>query len=399
MKTKFTKLTLSILTLCLTTIYVSAQEEAAKTEKSPFLKADTEKMFTPIVALETWATYSMNESLNNAEDRADVMLRRFRFGAQGSPYSWLSYSFQLHLDRLGENSYASTKGKYAGYIDIWNAYITAKLLPKSELLNLHAGYFWSAVSREYNTSPWAVGSFDKTRANYYLRNFVTGTGNGIESGLALGGLKNFEKFGISYRVGAYCPAAYQSATTSSLLYSGRVMFSIGDPEQTKYSYMVNGNAWRKRNGITLGFGASSQADGKINDTLNFKKSTTYGADLLVDYKGIRVEGEYFLMKRSADGYAIKDFDGTEFHVRAGYNFIVGNYYLEPVFSYEKFEGEGANVLYSGFIGNDDSYDIGVNWYINKDKLRLALHYVIQEGEGISKLNTGDIIGLSLLFRL
>lgn len=398
-----------IISLLATILTISAQE--TKEEQSVFASVNKEKLFMPIVCLESWATYSMNEELNDASDRADAMFRRIRFGAKGNPYSWLSYSFQMHLDRLGEDEYASTKGKYTG-LDIWNAYITAKLLKKSDLINLHAGYFWAAISREYNTSPWAVGSFDKTRANYYLRNFMTGKGNGIESGIALGGLKNFEGFGFSYRIGAYSPDAYNSAGESSLLYTGRLMFTVGDPEQKNYKYMLSGNQWKKRKGITVGFGASSQSDAYVNsesdyaDSITYKVSTvtssvafdnsiSYGADILIDYNGLRIEGEYFKMKRTAE--SLEDFNGTEYSARIGYSFVLKGLFLEPVFSYDNYEGEGSSKLYSK-IGTDESFDFGINWYINKDKLKFSLHYVIQNGE-MKKLNTGDYVGLGLQFKL
>ena len=362
--------------------------------KSPFLEVNKEQLFKPVVALESWATYSIGEEKNGSEyaDRGDLSFRRFRFGGKGSPYTWLSYSFQLHLDRLGEDSYASTKGSYGG-IDIWNAFITARLL-KSDLLNLHAGYYWAAISREFNTSAWAVGSFDKTRADWYMRNFITGKGNGIESGIGLGGLKNFENFGISYRLGTYEPDAFTSSEYGSRLYTGRIMFSIGDAEQEKYGYMLSGNQWMKRTGITLGLGASTQSDGKLSDTLYFDNSMAYGTDLLINYKGLRMDGEYFIFKRTAQSYS--DFDGTEWHVRAGYSFMIGTTYLEPAVTYESYEGEGSKALYK-YIGDDNTWDIGLNWYINKEKLKLATHYIIQDGS--TSPNTGDYIGFAFQYKL
>ncbi len=398
MNWKQTKFRCTTFFFCLSALLVNGQEKNTTTS-SPFIPANVDKMFSPIIALETWTTYSTGESLNEASDRPDLMLRRFRFGAKGNPYPWLKYTFQLHLDRWGESAYSATKGSAATSVSLWNAYITAKLLPESELLNLHAGYLWSAVSRDFQTSPWAISSFDKTRACFYMRSFITGKGNGIESGIALGGLKNFEHFGINYRVGAYSPEAYQCDSAGCLLYTGRVMFSFGDPEQTKYKYMLSGNAWKKRKGVTLGFGGSTQSNGSINDTLSFKRNMSYGADLLVDYNGFRIEGEYFLMLRQPSGKGYDDYHGTEFHIRTSYNFVLGKYYLEPAFQYEKYKGEGLAALYSGKIGTDETYDIGINWYVNKDKLKLALHYTVQEGEGIKGLNTGDFVGLALQFRL
>ncbi len=358
------------------------------------------KTFTPVVILETWETYSMDEEKNNSSyaNRFNTHLRRIRLGASGQLNPWLKYSLTLHYDRLGEDIYAATKGSCKG-IGLWNAYITAKLLKSSELLNLHAGYFWAAISREYNTSPWAVSSFDKTYSVWYLRNFVTGKGNGIESGIGFGGLKNFNnKTGISYRIGVYNPEAYTSPKYANPLFTGRLMITLGDPEQKHYKYMLSGNQWRKRKGITLGFGTAYQ--GKTDnakrgsDSIFFDKSISYGTDLLINYSGLSIDGEYFLMKRSAKNYTA--YDGTEWHIRIAYSFAVKNQFLEPSFMTCNYSGDGAKKLYK-YIGNDIVYDLGINWYIKKDKVKLSLHYVAQEGS-VSP-NTGFFAGAAFLVKL
>ncbi|MDA3852839.1 MAG: hypothetical protein PF444_01145, partial [Bacteroidales bacterium] len=337
---------------------------------------------------------------NNEEDetalcdeRSDVYLRRFRFGASGQPYSFLKYSFMLHVDRIGEDEFSATKGSYKG-VGLWNAYTTIKALTKSELLNVHLGYFWAAVSRDFMTAPWTVGSFDKSYSTYYLRHFITGAGNGITSGVALGGLKNFDRMGLNYRVGIYNPQSYLSAAYSSRLYTGRVMWSLGDPEQKKYKYMLSGNHWSKRNGVTLGVGASSQKDGKLSETLFFDQSWTYGGDLLVNYGGWSLTAEYYKMGRNAKAYDA--FEGTAINLRAGYNIKIKSTFIEPNISYDSYQASGDESLYK-FVGDDNTFDVGVNWYLNKDKLKVALHYVMQEGS--AACNSGDYMGLALQFKL
>lgn len=371
-------------------------EQPIKTKVAPFQKINIEKIFKPYVVIETWATYSINEENNGTDyaNRGDISLRRFRFGAGGTPYPWLKYKFQFYLDRLGEDGYAATKGSCAETIGIWNAYITAKLSKNNQLLNLHAGYYWAAISREYNTCPWAVGSFDKTQSAWYMRSFITGTGNGIESGIGLGGLQNWNNFGISYRIGTYEPQEYASDQYANRLNTARIMLSFGDPEETTYKYMLSGNQWQKRNGVTLGFGVSSQLNGAINDTLFFNSSKAYGTDILINHKGLSITGEYFKLKRDAKNIA--DYSGTQWLIRVSYNLIIANKYIEPVIAYDNYEGEGSSTLFN-HIGDDQTIDMGINWYINKDKLKLALHYIIQDGSASS--NVGDYLGTAFQFKL
>ncbi len=100
------------------------------------------------------------------------------------------------------------------------------------------------------------------------------------------------------------------------------------------------------------------------------------------------------MRRTAEG--LTDFEGKEMHVCVGYNFIAGNKYLEPCVTYDYYKGEGAQELFKQ-IGVDETWDFGINWYLNKDKLKLALHYLIQSGTAASRV--GDYGGLALQFRL
>lgn len=361
---------------------------------SPFQVSSHLKSIQPILAIESWGLYSKPE--DKGEDdypaRTDLMFRRFRFGAKGTPYNWLSYSFQFHIDRFGEDVYIPVKGAYSG-IGVWNAYLTAKILKGSQLLNLHVGYYWAGISREYITSAYAVGSLDKTRANWFLRHFITGKGNGIESGIGLGGLKNWNEFGVSYRFGIYEPAAFTSPQYASKLYTGRVSFSLGDAEQQCYKYLVSGNSWRKRNGITIGAGLATQRNGSLTDSTYFSHSYAYGADFLIERKGLRIEGEYYMFTREADN--LSEFNGAQYHIRFGYSLIIQNKFMEPVISYDKYSGSGNNRLYK-YIGVDNTWDFGLNWYLNKDNLKLAIHYVLQDGT-IS--NTGDYYGLALQVKI
>lgn len=354
-------------------------------------------VFKPIVAFQTYATFSMIDAQTGTDkaNQTDVEFRRIRFGASGAPYKRLKYNFQLHFDRLGESVYSFAKGNYGG-VKVWNAYLSYQLLNQNALLNLHLGYFWAATSREYNTSPWAIGSFDKVRATWYLRHFMSGKGNGIESGVGLGGLKNFDHWGMNYRIGTYETDAYSSISFSNRLYTARVAFSIGELEQKKYKYMLSGNQWGKRNGITLGFGGSTQKNGMLdsNSSLFFKKSLTYGADILFDYKGFRFDAEYFLLKREVQNS--ESFHGSEWHIRAGYLIPVKGKLIEPSITYDYYEGNGNRLVYK-YIGDDCTLDIGVNYYLNKDKLKLSAHYMMQNGTVNS--NTGDLLGMSCIYRL
>lgn len=378
------RLTLCLLLLLTLFAIGNAQEFA-------FDKYQKDKAFAPIIAIESWAVYSACENASNNDDanRTDVMFRRFRFGAKGNPYHWLKYSFQLHMDHFGEDIYTSVNGKDTG-IGVWNAYLTARLLKNSELLNLHVGYLWAAVSREYMTSWSSVSSLDKVRSNWALRNFVSGKGNGIESGIALGGLVNFESFGLNYRLGIYEPQNYACSRYADKLFTGRLMFSFGEPEQEKYTYMLKNKLGERPDfSLVLGAGLSSQAKGCVNDTVYFTNSHTYGADIRCVIKNFSLDGEYFIMKRQSG--SSNNYNGEEYHLRLTYLLSINRQLFEISTSHNAYEGRGDKLVYR-FIGDDNSYDVGCNWLINKHKLKLSAHYVFQNGN-IS--NSGDYAALAL----
>lgn len=374
---------------------MKAEEVEQDNEAPALFELNQDKMFKPVVALETWATYSSGEKNGEGlcDERTDVYFRRFRFGATGQPYPFLKYSFVLHSDRVGEDIFASTKGSYKG-VGLLYAYTTLKLLKNSDALNLHLGHFWAGVSRDFITSSWSVSGLDRFYSTYYQRYFIAGTGNGITSGVALGGVQNFDNMGISYRVGVYEPDAYLSAEHSSRLYTGRAMWTIGDPEQTNYKYLLSGNQWCNRRGVTLGVGASTQQDGVVSDSLLFDHSSSYGADVLFNYDGLAVQCEYYMMQRCATDY--NTFEGSMFNIRMSYNIKVKSTFVEPIISYDTYQGTGDKALFR-LVGDDSTVDLGVNWYLNKDKLKLALHYVMQEGS--AACNIGDYLGAVFQFKL
>lgn len=370
------------------------QSQSEKNNTFTFTEFQKDKAFQPVVAVESWLTYTMNAGNEDADytNRASASFHRLRFGAKGSPYSWLSYAIEFSLDRLGEDPYSAVRGSYNG-LDIWKALVTAKL-SKNDLLHLHAGYYWAAISLDYTTSPWAVSSFDKPRSDWYLRNFMTGKGNGIETGIGLGGLKNFDGFGINYQLGAFAPSAFHGTEHANPLLTGRVMFSFGDPEQKTYKIRHSGNHWNSRNSLTIGFGGATIGEVDNGSNIAFDRANAYGADISATKGGFKVEAEYYKMNREYSGSP--DFEGTEWFVRLGYNIPFKGTFVEPSVSYDHYEGEGESSLFR-FIGDDATFDAGVNWYLNRDKLKLSLHYLNQHGS-ISE-NLGDFIGMALQVRL
>jgi phosphate-selective porin len=63
-----------------------------------------------------------------------------------------------------------------------------------------------------------------------------------------------------------------------------------------------------------------------------------------------------------------------------------------------FEGENG----APSSGEENMYDVGVNWYLNKKNLKMSLHYVKQDGHGDNgytdqvTFKKGDYVGVGFV---
>jgi hypothetical protein len=358
-----------------------------RAQESYWMKPDSLfKFVQPTAQMQLWATYSMDEKtqkvdngpLEPVQDRLGFLIRRARFGFKGRPYKKLSYALTVQYDNLGKDKFSAVRGgTNSGTLGILDAYLTWQLT-NNELLFATAGYFQPQISRECITGDLLVNSLDKSPSQTYIRQHIDGKNYGRVVGFNLGGLKRKGSITLGYNAGIFnnnSTATDAGPETSGYYWSPltveRVTLTFGDPESKNYSinYDAN-NYYSKRKGITIGGYATQQGRTDI-----FTSNSAMGFDVLFNYKGLNLDGEWSLMKRHTEAGRYNSQTG---HVRAGYNFVVGKkYFLEPMFMAMAFEGdEGAQ-----FSGSDHQFDAGVNWYLNKKSCKLSAHYCWQEGSG------------------
>jgi len=334
-----------------------------------------DKAVIPYANFQIWNTYAWDEKIAEGpvDDRFSPFVRRGRVGLKGAPYENLYYNVQLSFDNLGKDDYMVRGTNNVKSIDVWSAYFTWTI-PKTTLFNLSSGFMLPHISRECTTNPWSVSSLDKAYTSCYLRRFVTGKNNGIGPGVNLGGFKNFKHASVIYNLGVY--NNLNNSTTAGVkyapLYVGRVVFTLGAPELKKYKYTLSSTFFGKKRSVSLGVGGSRQGAAD-----SYTSNRTYGMDLLLEYNGFHVDGEYYWLEREASG---KTFDYTTSHVRVSYRMKIGKCFLEPSFMHMAFEGEDAAP--SGFYnGTHYLNDYGINWHIASKKLKLYFHVVSQYGSG------------------
>ncbi len=352
-----------------------------------------------------WGVYTIDRVEDNTkyDNRVDFFLRRSRVGFQGKISENLSWRVWFAYDNVGLDSHTALTKSNNGLIGVnsnnkefylWDAFFTYAL--HKNWANITVGYFRPQVGRESITAGFEVTSFEKALTNFYLRQHIVGIGPGRDTGINIGGLYNDEKskWGINYNFGIFNTGKFNGGTGGdSLLYTARIALSLGDPEMKKYGMGYKVNYFGKRNGITLAVNYSYQ--GRAQDTnsyplavkggvwtasdltsnvpkYSFKNNQLLGFDILANYKDFTFNTEYDELKRDYDRSNLSYKDKV-WHVRAGYNFTLPNKtILEPAITYSEWKGSNSSLNGNGKF---KTTDVGLNWYIKQNKLKLNLHYV------------------------
>lgn len=365
----------------------------ARAQETYWMKPDSLfKFVQPNASMQLWSTYSMGEKtqkvangpLEPVQDRLGFLVRRARIGFKGRPYKTITYALTIQYDNLGKDRFSAVRGgTNTGTLGILDAYLTWRLT-KNELIFATVGYFQPQMSRECITGDLLVNSLDKSPSQGYIRQHITGKGYGRVVGLNLGGRKQNGLITLGYNVGIFNNNSTGDglAETSGFLWSPltaeRVTVTIGDPESSKYAinYDAN-NFYSKRKGVTIGGFATQQGHTDL-----FKSNTAMGVDVLFNYGGLNLDGEWTVMDRHTEAGKFHSQTG---HVRAGYNIVINKkYFIEPMFMTVGFRGDEGGQS----SGTDHQYDAGVNWYLNKKFCKLSAHYCWQDGKGDNSYTDG-----------
>ena len=144
----------------------------------------------------------------------------------------------------------------------------------------------------------------------------------------------------------------------------------------KYKLGYKQTYFGKRHGITLGLNYAHQGEGidrKAGSSgKEFDKNEMYGADILANYGPVDFVAEYDILKRDwSDG---TDYTDKVWQIKAAYNFKLGNgQIVQPAVSYGVFDPDNnGNSIYKK--KKNTNWDVGINWYIQKQRAKVILHY-------------------------
>jgi len=339
----------------------------------------------------------------DADSRMDFFIRRGRFGYKGEINSFIGFKVWFAFDNLGKETLNNPVANLIctntedAVFRPWDAFFKIKIIPEHVIT---VGYFRPQTSRESIRSAFETLSYEKTLTNFVYRSYSVGKSPGRTNGVDFSGKFINDSFGFSYNAGIF--NAFEDKPKSSNLFAGRLAFWIGNEEKGEYK----DNHFFKRNGITIaGYGnyqgkvdqtalsAVTLVDTTVNTNGKTVQSVSYGTDVLANYESFSFKSEYMVSKyagfKGGDGvtgdYIIRTVDAL-----AGYMFPqVGIGDLEFAFGYENVSPDEKLVLkdvsvidskYAVKYGNVTALDFGINYYLNKNKLKFALHYVMFDEE-------------------
>jgi len=388
----------------------------------------------PTLVFQLWGSYTEGQQLYNTttqaydavDNRLNFQLHRSRMGIKGSYGDRWVYDMTGSLDFVGQDALAGTVGAFnngaSPRFRIWNALVQYKITKASEGLYMTFGHQGTQLSRESITSPFAVGSFEKSWSQNYIRRHAIGNGPGRTMGIILGGMSKTQntQFAVDYNFGLHNPVQNAlGGTSSGINYSPlltyRLGVHLGDPEYAKYSRGHKFNYKGQRNGVTLAISGSYQGE-----TDTWETNTSFGIDILANYGPLNLSGEWMQLNRSLD--ALESSARTGFLKLGYYMRLANGKELEPIINYVFLDGamderEQVDARTLGtFFGKDNYLELTLNYYATP-KIRWSLSYTLREGDagdidptlvnnnfyqqggGVGPIQKGNFLGVGLLFSI
>lgn len=333
------------------------------------------------ISLQMWNVESLKFPQGDFDPRYDMFIRRGRIGLNGKIAGKLSYGTTFSYDGIGKDKYTVSQGGLLNSDENFRFVLRDGFLSfnSSRLLNITLGYFRPRLGKEAIYSSWFCISQEKSLPNNQPRMHVLGRAIGRETGINIGGIKTINKsLNLLYDVGYFDtngPLITGNDSIKKPVKTARAVLMIGDPEMKDYSLVYYQSGYGQRKGISLGINASHQGETSI-----FKENMFFGADIQLNYGPLDIVLEQNWMYREStlsSTQTIKTTDQVN-SAKMAWNFIQkNNTIIQPSLMLSSESPDKQFVGQNPFTKSSKQYviDAGVNWLINKDRLKLGLHFV------------------------
>lgn len=377
-------------------------------------------------AYQVWTTYTFDpRHTPEADERADVFVRRARLVFKGQCLPGLEYQFGFAADNMGKDSSTGVGG--GPQVPATTTFQTIDALAwyrtPTDLLVAGGGLATPHLNREQFASFAGVPSLDQSLTYSYVRDHYTTRNTARETGLFLAstGWDSTLALGYTVDLGAWDNSWDRSATSStptvsrkwSPLLTGRAAVHMLGREAKGWKPSSDNSTRAKGYGATIGvFGAwkgeTETLSKKDSSGTGAQKKYSYswqggsdgidawGADLFAWAFGITLQGEWIELGTSFSDSVLDAMPSTYMSgrtadhvwgVRASWIApweLEGR--IEPVVGWSRFEGDPSSPRYKG--GRDEQVDLGVNWLLDGSKAKLSLHYLNNTGSASTGFTTG-----------
>lgn len=244
----------------------------------------------------------------------------------------------------------------------------------SDLLNVWAGRFLPPSDRSNLSGPYYIATWDFPFVQNYPAIFA-----GRDDGLAVWGQTGGGAF--KYQVGAFQgrDGVGTSNQSDSLLYAGRLVFNLWDPEPGYYN---DSTYYGAKEILALGLTLQTQADG-AGTVANRADFTGYSIDALMEKKlgadVLSLEGAWYSYDIANVADAVL-FDGDGYFAQVSYliGTPVGKGKLQPHVRYQNLDITGA-------ANERKRYDLGVNYILSGHNARISFIYA-NDDTGTTDIN-------------
>lgn len=347
------------------------------------------------MSLQMWNVLTLDYNNLESDPRYDLYLRRGRLGFGGKIFGRLLFGTTFSYDGAGKNQFTQSLGGLNNderfQMILRDGFISYSF---SQLFNLTMGFFRPRVGKESFNSSWFCISQEKSLPNIQVRRHMVGRILGRETGVNLGGIHLYNsRVGFGYDVGLFDlnhPAVAGDDSIGNLLKTGRVFVMFGDAEVQQYSLIYLQSGFGQRKGVTIGFNASHQSGNN-----KFKYNSVVGADIQLNWGPLDIILEQDWLIRSNRVTNANDIRTVDIvnSAKAAWNFqLKNNTIVQPTVMFTSENAEDILASENNLTNSIDQhvFAVGVNWLLNKDRLKLGIHYTggkIESQDDYSFINT------------
>ncbi len=337
--------------------------------------------------LQYWNVVTLRSTAPQFSPRFDSFVRRGRLGVSGRLNEHILFAAGFSYDGIGKDSLTASAGVTNAEdnttFQLRDVYF---LWRKNRIFNVSFGYFRPRVGKESIYSSSFNVSQEKGFPSYQPRFHLVGRGIGRETGLNIGGILDVGRSALLYDVGLFDnnhPDIRGAGPAWSPMVTGRLMLMLGDHEMTEYNLVYFQSGFGLRKGVSIGLNGSYQ-----HLTNRFRNNGMIGADIQINWKQLDLLGEYNLLYRNNLTPEETRFKPVQsrftydqvYVIKGAWNTLLEN---KTLLQY--------CLMYTGEIADDGEttsainpftqartqaqWAAGVNWLINRDRLKLGLHVV------------------------